>query len=243
MDPDEIARRVADLQLATENSTKIIRMTAQESESENKKASTMLIGKIFADRQHPRDLLREKIPAVLQIRGYVDVEIVGFNVFVLHLDLETDLARILTDGPWHLFNDLMVIRRPDPLKTASTTEFIDISIWIQLHNLALACMNSRMVRRIGEKVGAVMEVEEGEGGRCLGKFARARVLRSIQEPLVRCVSIEVEGNKEPMMVLVLYEKLLDNFCFACGKIGHFLKNCDASKEAKAKPSFGNWLRA
>ncbi|XP_057779451.1 uncharacterized protein LOC130998033 [Salvia miltiorrhiza] len=243
MDPEEIARRVANLRLSMKETERGVKLSQADTEQKNQCAAKMLVGKIFANRQYPRETLREKLPLILQVRGHFDVELVGFNIFVLYLELPSDITRIMAEGPWHIFNDLILIQKLDPLQSAATVEFKNISMWIQLHNLPITCMEQEMVRKIGDKVGTVLEIESGEGGRCLGKYARVRVERSIDEPLVRGIPITSEKEDNSTMVLILYERLPESFCFACGKIGHHMKNCDAGAEEKANPSFGNWLRA
>lgn len=82
-------------------------------------------------------------------------------------------------------------------------------------------MNPVVVRRIGEQIGKVEEIDVGEQGNCLGQFARVRITRLLKKPLKRCVNITVDGEKEQRLILICYEKMPD-FCHACGRVGHVI---------------------
>ncbi|KAH6766714.1 hypothetical protein C2S52_017697 [Perilla frutescens var. hirtella] len=74
-------------------------------------------------------------------------------------------------------------------------------------------MNPMVVRKIGEQVGMIEEIDVGKGGSCVGQFARVRVCRPLEKPLQRCVNVEDILFGESKLILLLYEKLL-NFCYA-----------------------------
>ncbi|KAK6115907.1 hypothetical protein DH2020_008176 [Rehmannia glutinosa] len=101
--------------------------------------------------------------------------------------------------------------------------FDKIDIWVQLHSLPLAFMNKKVIESIGGKVGKLVEVDEGDGGNYWGKFARIRVTLEMDKPLKKCISVKVEDAEEILVILV-YERLPD-FCYACGCIGHVVKDC------------------
>lgn len=115
-------------------------------------------------------------------------------------------------------------------------------MWVQLHNLPLAFMHSSIIRKLGEQLGVVLEVDAGDRGICSGRFARIRILHSIDKPLVKGIWVNLENSLEESCILLLYEKL-PNFCFACGRLGHILRDCVKTRVDKAHLEFGNWIRA
>lgn len=76
----------------------------------------------------------------------------------------------------------------------------------------------------------------------MGKYARVRVTRPIDEPLVRCVPIKQEGMEKEVTIVLQYERLPE-FCFTCGRVGHISRDCEKTVLAGQKPSFDGWLRA
>ncbi|KAH6773159.1 hypothetical protein C2S51_011563 [Perilla frutescens var. frutescens] len=135
-----------------------------------------------------------------------------------------------------------MFKAPIGFQNPRDVRFDDFSVWIQLHNLPLACMNLDDVGKIGKQVGKVEEVDVGEGGSCVGQFARVRVCRPIAKPLQRCVRVAEISSGESRIVLLLYERLPD-FCHACGRVGHVFRHYGEERADKEKLGFGNWLRA
>lgn len=206
------------------------------------KFDRFVVGKIFASRVVNRETLRLQLPRILQTRGDPDIEIVGDNLFVVVFANDRDRRHALLDGPWHFFDSLMMFEEPKGLEKPSDVVFSKFTTWIQCHNLPLVCMNPIMVRRIAEHVGNVEEIDTGDGGNCLGQYARVRVTRDLNKPLQRCVGIMVGEDSEKHIILIRYERLPD-YCSACGRVGHVVRHCDDTKVDKQKNSFGTWLRA
>lgn len=102
--------------------------------------------------------------------------------------------------------------------------FSELPLWVQLHNLPIAFMQSAILRNLGEKIGKVIEVEFGDQGQCSGRFARIRILKNIDDPLLKALCVRLENSNEESCIIFLYEKL-PNFCYACGRLGHIFRDC------------------
>ncbi|KAL6584706.1 hypothetical protein OROMI_003995 [Orobanche minor] len=242
MDPDEVARLVNELKLSTDTEAEVIDVSNTISLARSGKLSNHLVAKIFSTRVVNRDALRSQLPRILQLRRDADIEIVGDNIFVIVFKSEDDKIHALQDGPWNFFDNLMVFKETSGWQNPSDIEFLDLTIWIQLHNLPIACMNPKSVAKIAEQVGKVKEIDTGEGGNCIGQFARARVTRPIAKPLQRCVRISQGSSDEKWIVLIAYERLPD-FCFHCGRVGHVRNHCKEEINENNLHNFGPWLRA
>ncbi|GER41574.1 cellular nucleic acid-binding protein [Striga asiatica] len=103
-------------------------------------------------------------------------------------------------------------------------------------------MNKRAIQSIASNAGTVIEVDEGEGGNFWGRFARVRVSLKLSNPLKKCVSVRVENQADEVIILLVYERLPD-FCYLCGRIGHVLKECEATEGNSENLPFGSWLKA
>lgn len=241
MDPEEVARLVADLKLSAEAKVTTINITKEVAESNKNRMRKLLVGKIFDNKVVNKETLRLQVPRILQCQRSPEIEIVGDNRFVAVFAIEEDKKHALVDGPWHFFNSLMSFKAPQGLQDPSEVKFEEITLWAQCHNLPVACMNPMVVRKIGEQIGKVEEIDTGEGGHCLGQFARVRITTFLNKPLKRCVNIKVDDEKAPRLVLLRYERLPD-FCHACGRVGHVLRHCDDKEVDKEVLGYGNCMK-
>lgn len=242
MDSDEIARRVEELKLSGGTTKAVVKISAELNKVGNDRVKRCLVGKIFSERSMNRDTIRNQLPRILNAKRNVEVEIVGDNLFLAVFTSEEDRRRALLEGPWHFFQSLMLFKAPLGMQNPSEVIFDEVEVWIQCHNLPVACMHPTYVRHIGEQLGRVLEIDIGEGGLCLGRFARVRVLRPLSRPLDKCVKIETDGVGEDILIILLYERLPD-FCFACGRIGHVAKFCEDEEADKSALAFGTSMKA
>lgn len=103
-------------------------------------------------------------------------------------------------------------------------------------------MNNTILHQIGSQIGEVEAIDLGECGTFMGRFARIRVNVTISDPLKRCITVDVSEGLEVVMVLCVYERLPE-FCYACGRIGHQVKECDDTEADKLNLDYGALMRA
>lgn len=242
MDAEEIAKLVEGLRVSADARERVVMITNEEAVRGRERIEKVVVGKIFSKKVVNRDTLRQNLPKVLKARASTEIEIVGQNLFVISFALESDKRVALEEGPWHFFQDLMILKQTEAMQTPMEVSFDKITLWVQCHNIPLECMEPGIVSRIGGRVGEVEEVDVGEGGLCVGRFARVRVTRRIDEPLVRCVPLVHEVIQKEVIVVLQYEKLPE-FCFACGRVGHISRDCWDDKVDKREFLFDSWLRA
>lgn len=242
MDAEEIAKLVEGLRVSAEARERVVMISSEKAARGQKRIERVVVGKIFSKKTVNRETLRANLPRILRSRGTTEIEIVGHNLFVISFALESDKRVALEEGPWHFFQELMILQQTKAMQTPSEVEFDEISLWVQCHNVPLECMDPEIIRRIGGRIGKVEEVDVGEGGSCLGKFARVRVRRRIDEPLVRCVPLVHETTQKEGLVVLQYERLPE-FCFICGRVGHISRDCWEANGERVEFRYDSWLRA
>lgn len=242
MDPNEIARLVEDLQNCPDVENKVINISHEAADAGRKNLAQSLVGKVFSAKAINRETLRTQLPRILQAKGAIDIEVVGDNHFVAIFSSVSDRTRAMEDGPWHFFQSLLLFKEVRDLQNSVDVDFDEFQIWVQLHNLPVAYMHPQIVSEIGSSVGRVIEVDVGDGGHCLGKYARVRVGISISMPLQSGVFVSLDEGSPKKLIILMYEKLPD-FCYGCGRLCHVVRDCTAAQIDKEKLPFGNWMKA
>ncbi|KAK6147850.1 hypothetical protein DH2020_018762 [Rehmannia glutinosa] len=241
MDPDDIAKLVEELKRTSVGDDDKVFLNKLTVWKEADKMNSCLLAKIFANKPIPRETVKIQMPKILQTSRTVEIEAVGENLYIMDFKSAQDRRRALEEGPWNLFKSLVLFQKIKGLQHPQDVVFKSIDIWVQMHNLPLAFMNRRVLESIGAKMGEVLDLDEGDGGNFWGKYARVRVRIELENPLKKCLTVKVEEEAEDVIILLVYERLPD-FCYACGRIGHIIKDCNYKEANKENPSFGPWLK-
>ncbi|KAK3198612.1 hypothetical protein Dsin_022027 [Dipteronia sinensis] len=108
------------------------------------------------------------------------------------------------------------------------------------------CMDRRTTKWMAEQIGCVVDIPT-ESKECWGKFMKVEVQVDISKPSKRWLRLKLDKSETIVMVGLKYERLPE-FCYACRRIGHGIKECpddearvEALKEVSTK--FGPWVKA
>jgi len=105
-----------------------------------------------------------------------------------------------------------------------------------------------IAKKLGNSLGGYEEMDMKEVNR-MGKFLRLRTSINLSKPLKWGSKLHFQGKD--IWVDYKYERL-PNFCFACGRIGHQMRDCEEVDDLdgdgfidleEKDQAFGPWLRA
>lgn len=94
--------------------------------------------------------------------------------------------------------------------------------WVRVYDLPLKLHSEGIAKKIGNMVGKFLEMG-GKNCNRMGKFLRIRTAINLKKPLKKGSKIHFQGRD--ILVDYKYERL-PNFCFACGRIGHHMRDCE-----------------
>ncbi|KAK3218462.1 hypothetical protein Dsin_012432 [Dipteronia sinensis] len=108
------------------------------------------------------------------------------------------------------------------------------------------CMNRRTARWLAEQIGVLIEIPS-ESKESWGKFMRVKVQIDITKPLKRWLRLKLGKSDKIVVAGLKYERLPD-FCYACGRLGHVIKECTYEEARKgatdgSATKYGQWLKA
>lgn len=148
------------------------------------------------------------------------------NIFKFSFRHEVDANRAFHRRPWSCKGGHLILKKWSPDITWQEVDFSSSTFWVQVHGLpALWCTEDNL-KRIGSRLGKVIEVDlAGEPGGAWKKFLRIRVDIHIEKPLIPGFFLPRPNNSDSWIGLK-YEKLA-NVCYRCGVIGHEEKSCSS----------------
>ncbi|KAK3199877.1 hypothetical protein Dsin_023292 [Dipteronia sinensis] len=128
----------------------------------------------------------------------------------------------------------------------SRLRFNKVELWVQIHDVPIMCTNKRTAKWLAEQVEGVLDIL-ADSKECWGKFMKVKVQIDITKPLKRWLRLKLDKSNKVVVVGPKYERLPE-LCYACGRIGHCLKECSDEKakiEALDGTStkFGSWMIA
>ncbi|XP_031092241.1 uncharacterized protein At4g02000-like [Ipomoea triloba] len=157
---------------------------------------------------------------------------------------ETDLARILGDGPWSYEQNLLILHKLQPGDDPETIPINHTEFWIQIHSLPFGLISAMVVSAIGGYLGTLIQTDERNFDGSMRTYYRVRVAIDVTKPLKKQMKLK-KDNGTWAVVDFRYERL-PTFCFICGIIGHGDRVCPKivqGIDVKAEKPFGIWLRA
>jgi hypothetical protein len=170
----------------------------------------------------------------------------GDNKALFTFKEETDLERVLQNGPWAYDRSLVVCQRVEDNIPIKEIPFTHILFWVQIHDLPVLSLSTEVSETIGQTLGSVEQAPESIEDNGGGPWMRVRVTIDITKPLCRGRKITLEDSSE-RWISFKYERL-PNFCYWCGKVDHGDKDCSywLANKHKLKSNdqqYGPWLRA
>jgi hypothetical protein len=225
--------------------TKRIEIDEEDTEELREKGLKCLVGRFGTPKKINKEAFKSVLTRIWRTtRGVFFKEILD-NLWIFEFEKDTDRRRVLDGRPWTYDRTLLILNEVDGSVPPSQMSFNQTPIWIQIHDMPLACMNKRVGCKIGSSLGEVEEVAVAEDDVGWGRYLRVRVKVELFQPLERGRSLIQRG--QTCWVKFKYEKL-PIFCFQCGRILHEPKGCPAHVQKQKNhqsdsTDWGAWLRA
>lgn len=83
---------------------------------------------------------------------------VGENLFIFQFRYEEEREMVVSGGPWHFDDHLVVVKKPDKSDRPGRNPLTKALFWVQIYGLPFLSMTENVGKLIGVKIGRVLEV-------------------------------------------------------------------------------------
>jgi hypothetical protein len=132
----------------------------------------------------------------------------------------------MTLGPWNIRNSLLILQLWSPALAIDEVELHFCLFWVQVHTLPHQYMTVKNAIKIDKGIGDFLELDNTFSGDLICRqFIRFKIDVNTSKPLVPGFYITRSGM-DHHWIAFKYERL-DDYCVACGLIGHKKGSCPA----------------
>jgi hypothetical protein len=155
----------------------------------------------------------------------MDMMDIGYGFFMVKFDLEVDREKVISGGPWMIFDHCVAIRPWTTDFISSQVQINKTLVWIRFPSLGMEYYDESLLLALATAVGRPVKVDIHTLDASRGKFARVCIEIDLDKPVVGKVWFRDYWYK------VEYEGL-HLLCQRCGLYGHVSRNCSGSINVK-----------
>ncbi|KAL0799063.1 hypothetical protein Bca101_054238 [Brassica carinata] len=155
------------------------------------------------------------LPKKWNLLGRVAGSELGNDCFQFRFEDETELRRVLHEGPYQFGRWMIIIQRWEPI--ISPTFPSEIPFWINIRGIPLHFWHEQIIRNIGIELGVL------ENYQLTKSSARIRIALDGLQPIIKDTILEFPSGEETTLTLD-YENL-GNHCSICNRLTHLRSYC------------------
>jgi len=174
--------------------------------------------------------LRRGLRKKWALKGDFSLIDIGFDYYVTRFSEREDYEYVLTQGPWMLGDNYVVIREWVPNFVPEETPITCLTAWVRIPQLSVEYFNKQfLLEKIGCKIGKVLRVDDTTANVERGQYTRLSVEVDLTKPLLS--KFRLNGR----IWRIQYEGLR-MICFKCGKQGHKEESCPLTHQENLQGS-------
>lgn len=122
--------------------------------------SWSLVGRFLTDKIIKAEMMKQIMASVLcPLRGVQITEVLP-NLFLFVFFHETDMQRVLDDGPWSFENSTLVCKLLRDSEHPTQVLLKSLDMWVHVHDLPLGYCTDVVLEQVGYFLGSVVKLDE-----------------------------------------------------------------------------------
>jgi len=172
--------------------------------------------------------LKRRLKIKWALKGDFSLIDIGCDYYVTRFTNDEDYEHVLTQGPWMLGDNYLVIREWVPNFVPEEDHVTRLTAWVRIPRLSVEYFNKFfLLEKIGKKIGRVIRVDDTTANVERGQYTRLCVDVDLTKPLLS--KFRLNGR----VWRIQYEGL-KLICFHCGKYGHKDDVCPLSSTVQSE---------
>jgi len=168
--------------------------------------------------------LKRRLRLKWALKGDFSLIDIGCDYYVTRFTNMEDYEHVLTQGPWMLGDNYLVIREWIPNFVPEEDHITRLMAWVRIPRLSVEYFNkSFLLEKIGKKIGRVIRVDDTTANVERGQYTRLCVDVDLTKPLLS--KFRLNGR----VWRIQYEGL-KMICFNCGTQGHKEDACPLKRD-------------
>lgn len=169
----------------------------EESEVGEKKEEFIfcLVGRFLTDKNVHFAAMHNTLATLWRPIKGVSIRDLGSQIFLFQFFHEVDIQRVEKGGPWTFNKHLLLMKRLEPDEQLTTVPLIEMSIWVQLHELPIGFMFEKVCQQIGSFIGKFIESDTKNFDGVWKSYLQVRVMIDIRRPLEMKMKLKQSGGE------------------------------------------------
>lgn len=206
----------------------------------------LLAATFFTGRVLSMEAIARTFKLLWHIKKGFEVPDMGDHRVLFVFTEDSDVDNVLVGEPWSFNKNLVVLKRVRSHTEVKSLVFDRACFWLQVHDLPLGILKTRVAKEIVSAAGEVVQSKENSDEYEGSNFVHVRVSIDIKKPLSRGRKIG-KSNGEESWASFKYERF-PNLCYWCGCLTHQDRDCSLWQRRKGtlregNQKFGSWLHA
>ena len=162
-----------------------IKLELPPNQKTNPAPELILLAKLFTTKNISLNMVKEVIQKAWKPAYPMEVKRLSHNIFMFSFSHEVDLHKVYHKQPWSISGGHLVLKKWSSDLTWQEVDFSTSTIWIQIHGLPNLWRTEDNLKRIGSKIGSVVDVDLiGDFGGVWKKFIMATVEADLTSSLM-----------------------------------------------------------